>query len=184
MNLLRTRVRKKFTRTPGVASSRDGYRSRLPDPRRAGGRLRHRRGGRQSPPHRRRYGPPAAADPAVARRRPGLPRRAPAPRSRNVRSSTDLVEPPVVEPEPSRSRRFVPRPAGSRRGSAFTGAFAGVLGRGAITDGSFDDLEEALLRADVGVARDGGADRRVAQQGRREGDHRAAGAARRTAARR
>jgi fused signal recognition particle receptor len=34
---------------------------------------------------------------------------------------------------------------------AFTGAFAGVLGRSGITDESFDDLEEALLRADVGV---------------------------------
>jgi fused signal recognition particle receptor len=36
--------------------------------------------------------------------------------------------------------------------SAFTGAFAGVLGRSEITDDSFDELEEALLRADVGVA--------------------------------
>jgi fused signal recognition particle receptor len=36
--------------------------------------------------------------------------------------------------------------------STFAGAIAGVLGRSAITDESFDDLEEALLRADVGVA--------------------------------
>jgi fused signal recognition particle receptor len=34
---------------------------------------------------------------------------------------------------------------------AFTGAFAGVLGRSGITEESFEDLEEALLRADVGV---------------------------------
>ena len=39
----------------------------------------------------------------------------------------------------------------SKARSAFTGVFAGVLGRGAIDDDSFDDLEEALLRADVGV---------------------------------
>ncbi len=35
--------------------------------------------------------------------------------------------------------------------SAFSGAFAGVLGRSAITDETWDDLEEALLRADVGL---------------------------------
>ena len=34
---------------------------------------------------------------------------------------------------------------------AFTGAFSGVLGRSGITEESFEDLEEALLRADVGV---------------------------------
>ena len=60
------------------------------------------------------------------------------------------VEAPVVEPE------VVPVPRSfrerlSKARSAFTGAFAGVLGRGAIDNDSFDDLEEALLRADVGV---------------------------------
>jgi fused signal recognition particle receptor len=35
--------------------------------------------------------------------------------------------------------------------SAFSGVFAGVLGRGAITDETWDELEEALLRADVGI---------------------------------
>ena len=57
--------------------------------------------------------------------------------------------PPVVESEP------VPgtlRERLAKARSAFTGAIAGVLGRSAITDESFDDLEEALLRADVGVA--------------------------------
>jgi fused signal recognition particle receptor len=34
---------------------------------------------------------------------------------------------------------------------AFSGAFAGVLGRSGITEESFEDLEEALLRADVGI---------------------------------
>lgn len=35
--------------------------------------------------------------------------------------------------------------------AALTGAFAGVRGRAGITQDSWDDLEEALLRADVGV---------------------------------
>jgi len=36
--------------------------------------------------------------------------------------------------------------------ATFAGAIAGVLGRSGITEESFEDLEEALLRADVGVA--------------------------------
>ena len=39
----------------------------------------------------------------------------------------------------------------SRARSTFVGAVAGIVGRGDITDGTWDDLEEALLRADVGV---------------------------------
>lgn len=70
----------------------------------------------------------------------------------------DLVEPPVVEPpvvepevvEPVRPPSLRDRLAKAR--SAFSGAFAGVLGRSAITDETWDDLEEALLRADVGLA--------------------------------
>jgi fused signal recognition particle receptor len=60
-----------------------------------------------------------------------------------------VAELPAVEEEP---------PAGTLRErlakarSTFAGAIAGVLGRSAITDESFEDLEEALLRADVGVA--------------------------------
>ncbi len=60
----------------------------------------------------------------------------------------ELPEAPVVEPVPV-ARTFRDRLSKAR--FAFTGAFAGVLGRGAITNDSFDDLEEALLRADVGV---------------------------------
>src|SRR6187200_1309763 len=59
------------------------------------------------------------------------------------------VEVPV-EPEPVPVPRSF-RDRLSKARSAFTGAFAGVLGRGAISNDSFDDLEEALLRADVGV---------------------------------
>ena len=39
----------------------------------------------------------------------------------------------------------------ARARNAFAGAFAGVLSRGGITDATWDDLEEALLRADVGL---------------------------------
>ena len=39
----------------------------------------------------------------------------------------------------------------ARARAAFAGAFAGVLGRSGITDATWDDLEEALLRADVGL---------------------------------
>lgn len=70
----------------------------------------------------------------------------------------DLVEEldgsgPEVEAEPEAE----PAPASLRdrlakARSTFAGAIAGVLGRSGITDESFEDLEEALLRADVGVA--------------------------------
>ena len=39
----------------------------------------------------------------------------------------------------------------SKARSALTGAFLGIRGRAGITDETWDDLEEALLRADVGV---------------------------------
>jgi fused signal recognition particle receptor len=61
----------------------------------------------------------------------------------------EVVEPEVVEPEPIKPVSLRDRLAKARL--TFSGAFAGVLGRGAITDETFDDLEEALLRADVGV---------------------------------
>jgi fused signal recognition particle receptor len=62
----------------------------------------------------------------------------------------EVVEPGVVEPEvvaPPRTLRE--RLAKARQ--AFSGAFGGILGRSAITDETWDDLEEALLRADVGL---------------------------------
>ncbi len=52
--------------------------------------------------------------------------------------------PPPVKPASLRDRLAKAR-------SAFSGAFAGVLGRTAITDETWDELEEALLRADVGL---------------------------------
>ena len=61
---------------------------------------------------------------------------------------------PVAEPEPS-DVLVVERPTFrsrmSKARSAFTGAILGIRGRGGITAETWDDLEEALLRADVGV---------------------------------
>ena len=60
-----------------------------------------------------------------------------------------VEEAPEVEPEPVAPPSLRDRLAKARL--AFTGAFAGVLGRTGITEESFEDLEEALLRADVGI---------------------------------
>ncbi len=55
----------------------------------------------------------------------------------------------VLDEAVSERPRFRDRMAKSR--AALVGAFAGVRGRKGITDETWDDLEEALLRADVGV---------------------------------
>jgi fused signal recognition particle receptor len=59
----------------------------------------------------------------------------------------DVVPDVLVEPEPATLRDRL-----AKARSTFAGAINGVLGRSGITDESFEDLEEALLRADVGVA--------------------------------
>jgi fused signal recognition particle receptor len=61
----------------------------------------------------------------------------------------EIVEIEIVEVEPVRPASLRERLAKAR--SAFTGALAGVLSRPTITEESFEDLEEALLRADVGI---------------------------------
>ncbi len=66
-----------------------------------------------------------------------------------------VIEAPVVEPVPV-DVDVEPAPGTLRdrlakARSTFAGAISGVLGRSGITDESFEDLEEALLRADVGV---------------------------------
>jgi fused signal recognition particle receptor len=62
--------------------------------------------------------------------------------------TVDVVE-VEVEPEVLVRPRFRDRMAKSR--AALVGVFSGVRSRGGITDETWDDLEEALLRADVGV---------------------------------
>ena len=103
--------------------------------------------------NRRKQLPPA---PPPARPRsvePPPPERAEEPGDTLV-AEPAVVEPevvePEVEPEPVKPASLRDRLAKAR--SAFTGAFAGVLGRSAITDETWDELEEALLRADVGLA--------------------------------
>jgi fused signal recognition particle receptor len=62
---------------------------------------------------------------------------------------TVVEEPPVVEPEPVKPLSLRDRLVKAR--STFAGAFSSILGRSGITDETWDDLEEALLRADVGL---------------------------------
>ncbi len=61
----------------------------------------------------------------------------------------ETVEPDTVEPEVYERPTFRSRMGKAR--SALTGAFLGIRGRAGITTETWDDLEEALLRADVGV---------------------------------
>jgi fused signal recognition particle receptor len=58
---------------------------------------------------------------------------------------TEPVEAAPVKPVSLRDRL-------SKARSAFSGAFGSVLGRATIDSDTWDDLEEALLRADVGLA--------------------------------
>jgi fused signal recognition particle receptor len=60
-----------------------------------------------------------------------------------------LEQATLVEPGELVRPRFRDRLAKAQ--AAFAGAFLGVRGRSGITQDSWDDLEEALLRADVGV---------------------------------
>ena len=74
-----------------------------------------------------------------------------------------VAEPAPVEAEPAAAEadtldeaiEDVVRPSFrsrmSKARSAFTGALLGIAGRAGITNETWDDLEEALLRADVGV---------------------------------
>ena len=73
----------------------------------------------------------------------------------------------VVEERP----RFRDRLGKAR--AALTGALVGVRGRAGIDDDTWDELEEALLRADVGVGVTDDAARRPEGPGEEQGDHRA-----------
>jgi fused signal recognition particle receptor len=67
-----------------------------------------------------------------------------------------VTEAPPAEPEPSGLEAIGPRPSFRERlgkaRSAFSGFVGGVLSRRAVDAETWDDLEEALIRADVGVA--------------------------------
>jgi fused signal recognition particle receptor len=78
----------------------------------------------------------------------------PAPPARPTPQPT--VPPPqpgveTVQPTVEATKPVALRDRLGKARSAFAGAFAGVLSRSAITDESWDELEEALLRADVGL---------------------------------
>lgn len=66
-----------------------------------------------------------------------------------LEADVDTTEADVVESGEPAPGTLRDRLAKAR--STFAGAIAGVLGRTGITDESFEDLEEALLRADLGV---------------------------------
>ncbi|MET0325321.1 MAG: signal recognition particle-docking protein FtsY [Ilumatobacteraceae bacterium] len=67
----------------------------------------------------------------------------------------EVLEPGVLEPEVAEPEVVAPpatlRERMSRARSALAGAFAGVRGRRGINAETWDDIEEALLRADVGI---------------------------------
>lgn len=84
----------------------------------------------------------------------GRPAPLPAAPPADAAPATELVEPTQVdttqvEAAPVKPASLRDRMAKAR--STLAGAFAGVLGRTAITEETWDDLEEALLRADVGL---------------------------------
>ena len=101
----------------------------------------------------RRSGGSAASDrgpaaPAEVTRRPVAPAVEPG------LVEPQLVEPDLVEPELVEEPPVAAPSIGSRMSrarAALAGAFLGVRSRGGITAETWDDLEEALLRADVGV---------------------------------
>jgi fused signal recognition particle receptor len=87
--------------------------------------------------------PPATSGSVLAPPRPTT--EAP-PADVEAEPGTAVVEPPVVEPEePGR------RPSFRDRLSKARATFAGFLGRARIDDETWDDLEEALVRADLGI---------------------------------
>jgi fused signal recognition particle receptor len=98
----------------------------------------------------------AGQPPAVTPKAPTAPPPK-TPKSGTILEERTTAEPEPVELAPEPEPEPEPAPASLRdrlakARSTFAGAISGVLGRSAITDESFEDLEEALLRADVGVS--------------------------------
>ena len=97
--------------------------------------------------------------PEKTRPAPSAPKTRPAPSAPpkaappTVTAPPTEVEEPEVEPESEVVERVKPRlrdRLGKTR-AAFAGAFAGIAGRGKVDEETWDDLEEALILADVGV---------------------------------
>src|SRR6185436_18693449 len=96
--------------------------------------------------------------PEKTRPAPAAPKTRPAPSAPPKATPPTVTAPPtaapeVEEPEPEVVERVKPRlrdRLGKTR-AAFAGAFAGIAGRGKVDEETWDDLEEALILADVGV---------------------------------
>src|SRR5918998_5661532 len=86
---------------------------------------------------------------------PRIPPTAPPQRPGTAVLEPEVLEPEVVEPEVGPEPEVVEpvtlRSRMARARAAFTGAFTGIRGRQGITSETWDDLEEGLLLADVGV---------------------------------
>ena len=114
---------------------------------------------------RRRRRPPR-------RRRPRRHRRHRRPTRRRAAGS---AAPPAPGPSRSRPRRRAAPPSYRSRLGSVRGLFSGAvsaLRSGRIDAATWESLEEALIRADVGVSHDGRAARRAAGQGADQGDQR------------
>src|SRR3954464_3798859 len=86
---------------------------------------------------------------------PTAPPQVPPPGAPTAVAEPEVLEPEVLEPEVVEPEVVAPpvtlRERMSRARSALAGAFSGVRGRRGITDETWDDLEEGLLLADVGI---------------------------------
>ena len=100
--------------------------------------------------NRRRAAAPAAPDRQALPARPAPLVPAPVEDSAVVEDSV-VVDNDMVADTPDEFERPSFRSRMSKARSAFTGALLGIAGRTGITSETWDDLEEALLRADVGV---------------------------------
>ena len=98
----------------------------------------------------RRKGSPAAPKPASARPTASkpAPRPAPSPAPAGPAAQATQAESAAHE-SPGERPTFRSRMSKAR--STLTGALLGISGRSGITSDTWDDLEEALLRADMGV---------------------------------
>jgi len=96
-----------------------------------------------------RPAPSRPAVPASARPAKAVAPAAPVEVDQPVEPAADSIDHAPVEAVPAERPSFRSRMSKAR--SSFTGALLGIAGRTGITNETWDDLEEALLRADVGV---------------------------------